>query len=192
MSAPSIIMCVGREYYSLKDVIDEYSQLGTSKRISMTSIPQGLVRGESKVFIAHPDAIIKVTAKGRTIADLVYEMYAEGATWEHSIFLEIIDGLLDKPYWTGEELQPGDFVPDDMLWISIMLSAMDPVIYTYLVKTYELEFCMGIIGFSPFSEIQLVLPDDVEDLPDNLRDLEPYINSGVIQPVHVSYTEDSN
>lgn len=190
MEPASILMCVGKEHYALHEMLVEYKLMGPSKRIPLTTIPEGLIPLQSKIFISHPDAIIKVTAEGKTLADLA-EAIQEFGAWEYQAYEGIAERLAEKPFWTGEELNAEDYVPDDMLFIAQAMSALPTAYRNGLVEKFELEFCMGVVGYSHFTEIQLVLPGGVDELPEDMQHLEPLIEAGVIKPVWVEYEEDN-
>lgn len=188
MNVPSILMTVGRQFYKLYEYVDEARNDGVSKRIPVTAIPEGMIRGLSKILLAHPDAIVKVTADGKTLADLAYELYLldliTREQWE-----ELAANL--QPFWTGEDLKAGDYVPEQMLTITYALSKVPDKQHSDLIDQFGLEFCMGIFGWSPFTGFQLVLPNDNNDeLTDKLAHLQPLIDMGYVEPVHVVYEED--
>lgn len=53
------LMWVGRKYYTPETFIKEAIKMGVSKRIA--AVPQGIVLGETRVLLAHPDAAQIVT-----------------------------------------------------------------------------------------------------------------------------------
>lgn len=179
---PSILMTVGREHYKLHSLISEYSQQGVSKRIPKTAIPDGLVPQVSKIFIAHPDAILRVTVNGKTLNDLVVALVNLKVLTQVQID-EMED--LDKPYWSQNELNPYDFVPPNMLTISSALSTLSNPERAKVEDEFGIEYCMGIIGFAHVSSIQYVTKPDDDGLPDDLKHLEGYVT-----PVRVIHDED--
>ncbi len=184
---PSILMIAGRQYYKLWEYIEEAQDIGVSKRIPSKAIPEGMVPGLSKIFIAHPDAIVKVTAPDKTLEDLAHELFA-CETLTMAELAKLID--LDKPFWTGEELNPSDFVPESMLDISMALSKVEEPEYSHIVKEFGLQFCLGVVGYAHFEGIQVVLDKSEEDLPDDLEHLRPLVEFGYVQPVHVEYPDE--
>jgi hypothetical protein len=180
--ALSLLTIYGLEFYALHEVIEENEAYGVSKRIPITSIPEGLEKGASKIFCAHPHAIVRVTVEGKTLADLAYALLEEGfftlAQWNKLV-------ELDQPYWTGEELQPYDFVPESMLEISMALSKSEN--WKVLMDEFKIEFCMGVIGYTPFTGFQYIAGDNEDGLPPELEHLDGYI-----EPVHVVYKEDDD
>jgi hypothetical protein len=177
---PSLLVCYGLQNYRLWEVIEEAEAHGISKRIPLTAIPEGMVQGASKIFAAHPHAIIKVLAPGKGLEDLAYALLEEGVLTQVQ-FSNLVD--LEQPYWIGEELQPYDFVPESMLDIAMALSKSEH--WRDLVKAFEIEFCMGIIGYSPFSGFQYVLGKNDEGLPPELAHLDGYL-----EPVRIEYVDD--
>jgi len=175
---PSILMTVGRQYYTLAEFIDEAKEMGVSKRIAMTSIPEGLVPGISKVFIAHPDAIVKVTADGKCLADLAQEVLGE----------EYVSPDF-APYWEQEKIQPDEVIPEHMLTLTYAFSKLPAAEREKLITEYGLVFHMGVIGYTYFDGFQFVVPDGQEELPEEAQQLRPLVESGYVQPVHVTYVD---
>ena len=185
---PSLLMVAGRQHYKLHRFIDEAENYGVSKRISVQSIPEGLDQALSKIFIAHPRAIVKVTAEGKTLADLAYRLLEMGMLTQVQ-WAKLVD--LELPYWAGEELRPFDPVPECMLDITYALSQVEDDEHRELVKEFSLEFCLGIIGWSPFQGFQLVLPHGKSELPPDLEEaIGHHVASGYLEPVHVVYTTE--
>lgn len=183
--APSILVVYGRKHYKLQEMIEENEDIGVSKRLPSTAVPEGMQRGVSKILCAHPDAIVKVTAEGASLADLAYALLEEG-TLTQVQWSRLVE--LDQPYWTGEELEPYDFVPGSMLDVAMALSRSPN--RDKHVRTYGLEFCMGVAGYAPYSGVQLVMPDGKQDLPQEYKHLEPLIDTGEVEPVYVRYEND--
>jgi len=188
-SVPSLLVCIGKKYYKLYEVIREYKNDGISKRSPRKSVPRGLDKCLSKIFCAHPDAIIKVTTEGQTLHDLAYTLLTEGFLTEDQ-WDKLVE--LEKPYWTGEELQAGDFVPEGMLDITEAFSRLPDKRQAELTKELGLVFCMGVFGYAPFEGFQVVLRHDETELSEDLEDLQPLVDMGYVEPVHVHYTDDTD
>jgi hypothetical protein len=184
--APSLLMCVGRQHYSLAEFVEEAESHGLSKRIPVNSIPEGLVPGLSKIFVAHPDAIVKVRVSDRTLIGLACELVDLG-TLSQEKFADLVD--MEKPFWTGQELHADDFVPAGMLDITLALSKTSDEDRARLIHDYDLEFVMGVFGWSLFSGFQLVLPKGEGSLPQDLDHLDPLVDSGYVEMVHMEYDE---
>jgi hypothetical protein len=180
--APSLLMCVGRKFYKLYELVQEAENYGISKRIPITAIPEGMVRGLSKLLVAHPDAIVKVTAPGCTLQDLAWSLVDLGLLTQMQ-FAKLVD--LDVPFWTGNELKPYDFVPESMLDVAMALSMTNDEDHERLVKEFELEFCMGVVGYSFVTGIQYVTKPGEVGLPPELAHLEGYVD-----PVHIEYVDE--
>lgn len=171
MKVTSLLVCVGEKYYKLHQVINEYKRLGVSKRIAATSIPEGLQEGVSKVFVAHPRAIVNVSDPKtlRELADFLYQWHYVGMM--------------------------GDPLEEHMLSIAYALSELsekEPGVYANAESTFGLTYQMGIIGYAPFSGFQLVLKESETDLPTELDHMRPLVDAGVLELVHVVYEEGSN
>jgi len=192
MSEPiSLVMCVGREY-KLFALLDEYGRWGASKRIPVTNADLlGKIEfGKSRLFIAHPDAIVKVTDPQRTLLGLVIELCVQGYMSETRL-LEDTTAFLDFD-WENMKPQPGDEVPAPMLVVSCALSRLSSFnkeAYDMLVAKYKLKFLRGIVGWSYITRAEYVLPEGVTDVPDEHAHLLPFMEDGTITPVHVEYIE---
>jgi len=186
----SILVCVGESNYSLSDVMDEYRAIGVSKRLPLTNIPSGLVKGESKILVAHPKAIVRTTVSDKDMMELAYVLYDAGYISETD-YQNIVE--LPRPFWENEKLHSEDFVPVEMLTVTYALSTAsktNPEFYRDLLSNFGLEFCMGVIGYAPFSGVQVVLKNDEDDLPEELEHLRPLVEQGYVEMVHVAYTDD--
>lgn len=175
MVAPSLLICYGREYYKLHEVIEEIQELGVSKRIPLTSIPKDMERGVSKIFCAHPDAIIRMPA-GNVLA-LATELREAGLITAQ----QLVDVIEDSAWDDETHAQ----VPVTMLPMSIALSMASN--RAELIEVYSIEFCMGIFGYVPFSGFQYVTKEGEDQLPEQLDYLKGYV-----EPVKIIYEEDVN
>jgi hypothetical protein len=97
---------------------------------------------------------------------------------------------LDLPYWTGGELQAFDPVPESMLDIAVALSKLKAKRLRELTETFGLQFCQGIIGYSPFNGFQVVLDKEEQTLPEALSELAPLVDTGYVEMVHVVYADE--
>ena len=184
----SLLVCVGEEFYKLHELISEYEYLGVSKRISSKSIPVAVnnatfQQGTSKIFVAYQKAILKVTAQNKNLLDLAYILLEEGVLAQEEWFT-LCD--MQTPYWTGEELKPFDPVPICMLNISSGFSKLDDKRQAELIEEFKVEFCIGIIGYSPFNGFEYVTKPGETDLPDELSHLQ-----GFVEPVKMSYVDET-
>ena len=179
---PSALMCVGRKFYKLHEMVEEYKAMGISKRIPATSIPEGLVPLKSKLFVAHPDAIIRVTADDKTLMGLAMDLVDEG--------LLLPDDLTDitsveMDFWRDDTLQSEDYVPTPMLTLAMAYSRSEH--RDQHTKMYGIETCMGVVGYAYLDRIEYVVRDGEEELPENLAHLE-----GEIDLVSYTYEEDND
>lgn len=179
---PSLLMCVGRQYYTVESFIREAESMGPSKRIPVKSIPEGIVPMLSKIFCACPEAILKVTNEKFTLFDLAVHLVSSGVLSQKKLD-DMIE--LDEPYWQEKELPAESFVPEPMLDLAIAFSRLEGSDRKETMSMFGIETCMGIVGWSYIRALEYVLPDDVDQLPEELQHLEGYIT-----PVHVTYTED--
>lgn len=183
-TAVSLLMCVGEQYYKFHEFVDEAQVQGISKRIPLKGIPQGLVKYKSKIFVAHPKAILKVTTEGKTLHGLGFDLLTLGVLPEEQ-WHEMVD--LDAPYWTGTELSSQDIVPNCMYNIAYAFSKLDDRMSRRLVEEYGIEFCMGIFGYALFTGFELVLDRNEHDVPNDMKDMADLIESGYVEMVHVDY-----
>jgi hypothetical protein len=182
---PSILVCYGLEHYSnLAATINECRDQGISRKIPTTAIPQGMVSGMSKIFCAHPKAIMRVTKEGKSLSDVAYALFELEAMSEAAY---IKWTSLTEPFWTGAELKSSDFVPDNMLDLTYSFALLTDAEQKELVKEYGIEWCQGIFGYGIYDRVEFVLDDGETGLPDEYKHLE-----GLVTPVHVVYKDDSN
>lgn len=186
-SVPSLLVCVGKEHYKLHEVLAEYGDIGVSKRIPKTAIPEGMVKLVSKIFVAYPEAILKVTKEGSTLFDLALYLYEMGLlsdyTWD-----ELMDNRydnLDAAYWEEDKLNPEDFVPESMLQLASAFSKLLEDVRAEAIKEFGIKFQMGIVGYSYFQGFQYVVKPGEDGLPEDLAHLEGYV-----EPITCVYDED--
>lgn len=176
---PSILMVVGKEFYQLHEMVEEYKDMGISKRIPKTSIPDGLVPMKSKLFVSHPDAIIRVTVDGKTLMDLAIDLVDEGLLSVDE-FAEIVE--MDTDFWLNDELPSEDLVPSPMLTLAMAYSKSE--FKAHYLGAYGVETCMGVVGYGYLNRIEYVVRDGEEELPEDLAHLE-----GEIEPVSYTYED---
>lgn len=178
---PSALSWVGEDNYTFAQAVDESMSMGVSRRINLKGIPEGFVPGVSKIFLAHPKAIIRV-ARGN-LWELLYDLmllgYISAQVWEDLVDNEYEDKL---PYPT--KLEPYDFVPKDVGLAAYYVSKVTPAEYKHLDDKYKFTFSPGVFGYAPFGEFQYVLKPGESDLPKELQHLEGYV-----EPVMISYDE---
>lgn len=157
-TVPSVLCVWGREHYKLHELVEEAEQWGISKRIPITGVIEGLIPFSSKIFAAHPDAIVEVTRQGVSLAELAAELQCE---------------------------------PDSMM-LDLAIALSKSPERSMLIKEYLIEFTMGIVGYSPYTGTQVVVPHGTEEVPEEVKD---YVDRGVVEPVHIEYiteeTEDA-
>ena len=179
---PSILMCVGKQYYKLSEFVDEAERDGISKRIPTTNIPQGLVPYVSKIFVAHPDSIIRTKAEGKTLSELASRLLEIG-TLPYLSFIDIPE--IYSPYWQNEKILSYEFVPACILDLALALDRCEDKVRDKLIEEFGIEFCMGIFGYSYIQSLVYIAKEGEEELPEKLVDQEGYV-----QPIHVVHLKD--
>lgn len=188
---PSLLVYVGAEHYTVGDVLREYATDGVSKRIPLNGVIDGLIPGQSLILVAHPKAILKVTAPGLTLFNLAGDLFDDdalpGITTLDELYALADD--LNTEFWSYSALEPDDFIPENMLFLASALG--DYPGKSKLEDKYSIVYCGGIIGYSYFTGYQLVVPNGKEELPALWQDkLGGMIDSGTVELVHVNYVED--
>ena len=143
-----IIMWVGEEHYTVGSFIREAEQMGVSKRIPRTAIPEGIVPGQSRILIKHRKAIVHGDLDG-LLRKLDEAMYLSHVT-----------------------------LPEDMITLVVFLEVLQEkefAIWQELVEGYNLTWTSGVIGYSYITSIQYIASDDEEELPEDLQHLEGYV-----------------
>lgn len=171
-----VLLHIGLEY-SVPQYLVEAEEMGASKRISLTSIPDRLVPGVSKLFLWHSHAIPMVTADGLTMVDLVVDLQERG----------ILDGELDPEEfeWNPTDwLLPADFVPPGMLEVTCAIQR-DRKIRQEIEDQYRIKWQGGVICFTILGKLRYILKADETDLPDHLQ---PYRH--LIDAVRVVRVDD--
>jgi len=144
-----VIMWAGEEHYTVGSFIREAEQMGVSKRIPATAIPEGIIPGQSRILIKHRQAIVQ-----GMLDELVLEL---AYTYDLPDEYAVADGMLRLVM----------FLED--------LKVSDPVAWESLVEIYELTWTSGVIGYSYITSIQYVAQDFEDDLPEELSHLEGYV-----------------
>jgi hypothetical protein len=174
-------MWMGEDNYSVAEAHLENKTLGVSKRIPLTSVPEGILPGFSRIFIAHKKAILVVRAEGKTIWDLLTRMF------ELEILEQVEGGDVeyheDREYNPGEELLPGDYVPEGMLRMVIVLDLVEAKVRRELVKEFEIEFRPGIIGYGYITGLQYILREGETEVPAEIAHIDG------VEAVRVEYED---
>jgi hypothetical protein len=176
---PSVIMVVGKKYYEFHEAIYEYREIGISKRIGKKNIPEGLVPFKSKLFVAHPDAIVLVGNENYGLVDLAMDLCNESLF--SAMKLEDI-GMLEMDMGKIHDLKAEDPVPDAMLYLAEAYSRSEN--RAALQSNYEIETKMGVFGYAYLQRIEYVVRPGETEVPEDLAHLD-------IVPVHYEY-EDEN
>jgi hypothetical protein len=168
--ATDIIMWVGEEHYTVREFIEEAKQMGVSKRIPRTAIPEGIVPGESRIFIKHHKAIVHCN-------DLVGLGEELGIPIEQDI---------------EDSLDPDTPLPENMLRLVMELDEIrsdSHELYDAIAGelSYDVWYSPGVIGYSYITGLQYVAYDDEDDLPENLQHM-----SHLVEPVRVVYDESNS
>lgn len=192
--ATSLVTVFGTDNYELHHAIDESYTQGMARRVPPTFIPEGMIIGESKIFGAHPHAIVVVRATDRTLYELAEELalgdrggklYTE-LYESHKIMQEDIDSL---EAWAESRMGESPVeCPYLMTLIAYELSKSPN--RSELIKKYGIEFYQGIFGYSPFTGFRLVLANNVTELPKEYEHLLPAIEAGIVQVSYVRYKDE--
>lgn len=173
---PSLIMCVGRKFYKLHEMVEEYQLMGISKRISITSLPEGVKPLESKIFVAHPDAIVQVGPEF-LLFDLARMLYDEGLLTQEEV--EEV-GIYD---WVMPDFEPTTEVPRPMLTLALALSkSPNKSMYD---AAYHIKYIQGIVGFAYLERLEYVAREGETELPAQYAHLEDEV-----EVVKYTYPED--
>lgn len=166
--AVDIIMWAGEDNYSVSQFIEEANRMGVSKRIPITSIPEGIIPNVSRLFIKHRKAITKSPKYIALVTELqllgVYELYAVRADDMEDLYGDnlLVTMALEK---LREEQYPK---------------------WKRLVEVYEVTWEAGVIGYTYITNLQYVVHDHEEGLPEEIEHLEDYI-----EPVRIEYADNS-
>lgn len=171
-------MFIGQDNYSVADATHEYERMGFSKRLPLSSIPEGILPGVSRFFAAHMKAIIHVTTEGKTLKDLVDRMWELNLLGETKGIVEIIEGW-DPP----EELMPNDMVPEGMLALVIAYEEAPGKDRAALHREFGIKRTPGIFGWSYIANLRYICKEDEDELPEDLQ------NIAFLEPVKVVYED---
>lgn len=163
----SILMCVGKSFYELHEMVEEYQDMGISKRLPITSIPDGLIPYKSKLFVAHPDAIIRVTVDGKTLLDLALDLADEELLTADEVY-EIT--MMEEDFWFSDDLNSEDPIPEPMLTLALAYSRSQHK--AHYIGAYGVETCMGVVGYAYMDRLEYVVRDGEETLPEELAHLD--------------------
>ena len=172
----SILMCVGEQSYKLHEFVFEAMEQGISKRTPVTSIPTTLVPGVSKIFVAHPKAMVYTKDISGLFLHLYELDYIDEQTYDKYA------GLLYLNEFDFGDIRPEMYVPEYMLDIAMSLSMMSDADRKATEDQFQITYGFGVFGYAPFEEVQYVLPSSVDELPEEVAHLEKFI-----RPVHVAY-----
>ena len=174
---------VGKESYPWPhDFIEEARVQGVSLAVSKASIPD-YDPGKTRLALAHPRAIVTVTADRMILADLAIELvreYVVGScvepTPEHRAELiarwsdpgEPLEWDLAYAY---DKLMVVESDQDGIKWANTLAmcfwlrEADKKKDLKRLEKKYGIEYQIGWLGFTFLTNIQYVARDDEEELP---------------------------
>ena len=158
--AVDLLLHVGLEY-SVPQYLAEAEEMGVSKRISITSIPERLVPSVSKVFLWHSQAIPFVTAPGKTMVDLVADLQVRR-------LLDMDFDPEDFDWSPSDWLLPDDYVPPGTLQVTCAIQ-QNREVWTKLNEEYKLKWQGGCVAYSVIGKIRYILKDDETDIPEYLH-----------------------
>lgn len=164
------LMMVGKEHYTVPQFISEAKTWGVSKRIPVTSLPEGLVPGISRLILWHPQAIPVIGAAGKTLRDLACALIEQGCLAQ-AMVKEIME---DGPTNTGT------------LELTCAFWRAQKEIQETITLALDLTWQGGVFGYTYLQDPRVVLPKGIEDLPEKLKHLE-----GKVSLIHVAYEEET-
>jgi len=171
-SKPSdLLMWVGEEHYpEPEDFAAECMRQGLSKRIALNNIPEGIVPGQSRLFVIHPRAGLALESD-YTLQELHDALSGLGS--------ELVQVWLQdwnrNPSWVCRQIWKYSAESVD----ASMLAALG------LLVEFEAKLVPAIFGYVYLTGTQYVCKEGEEDVPKQLR------GKGV-EPVRVIYDEEEN
>lgn len=171
-----ILMHVGL-VYDVPRYINETMLYGASKRISLSSIPEGLVPGVSFLYLWHSHVIPFVTSEEHTFRELVEEL----------LDLDLLYQPLDEEdlEWAARpELSSSDPVPPGILAVTCAIQEnIDHRLW--LQEKYGIRWQGGVFLSTPLGKLRYILKKDETELPEHLQ---PYAH--LIDAVRVVRVDD--
>jgi hypothetical protein len=144
----------------------------------MTSIPEGLIPGVSRMFLWHSHAIPIVQAPNLSMVDLAKELIERG----------LLDTDFDPEDFTWNPadwaLLPDDYVPPGTLQVTCAVQR-DRKLRSHLEEKYLIKWQGGVICYVPIGKLRYILKKDETDLPEHLQ---PYRH--LIDAVRVVRVDD--
>ncbi|KPL21849.1 MAG: hypothetical protein AMJ93_08605 [Anaerolineae bacterium SM23_84] len=171
--ASDLLMWVGATYYpTSEDFASECIHQGLSKRTAITSVPEGIVNGVSRLFLIHPWACLTVDEEnGHTLE----ELHDRLESLDNPLISEWLQDWDRNPAWVIRQIieKTSKEPPAQEPWYEA----------TMIIEDCGVIFTPGVFGFSYITGMQYVVSKGETDLPDELKDRG-------IEPVRVVYDEE--
>lgn len=141
VEAVDLLMWVGRSYYSVDSFINESRRMGVCKRVPM--LPRGTVKGKSRVFLAHPDAIKRIG--GKTFPGVFAYFTVQGISYVVKPGVDIPEALKERGVEKWEYVEGGFGFSDERGCGSLAIGG------TYLLSEEDMEKCRDLANSTTLS-----------------------------------------
>jgi len=148
MEAYDLIMWAGEEHYTVGEFIREAEQMGVSKRISRTSIPEGVVPGKSRLLIKHRYAIVNSPRLDELVERTGLNLVMPDDMLKLTIALEDLRDDHDQEYFAEWQI---------------------------LVDEFDITWSPGVIGYTILTGVQYVAHEHETALPEDLAHMDNLI-----------------
>ncbi len=149
-----LLMWVGTQY-TVSEFIREAKRMGVSKRISKTSIPEGIVSGKSKLLIKHRHAIVNSPRLDELADQAGLRLRMPDDMLKLTIALEDLRDFNHQEYFQEWQI---------------------------LVKDFEITWSPGVIGYTTITGVQYVAKPTEQGLPEDLAHMDDLIEPVRIIP----------
>lgn len=174
-----LLMQVGADNYTIPQFEAEARRDGVSKRIAITSVPEGIVPGVSRLFLWHPQAI-PLTSKGYLA--LVNSLVGDGLLDQ-----DVYDNLTEEEesWCPSDYLLPDDFVPARVLEVTRALHNAPPKVRASYEEFFEINWQGGVFMYTILGNLEYVVRKGETDVPDDVARL-----GNIVKAVRVRYVND--
>lgn len=150
-----LLMWVGTDQYTVSEFIREAQQMGVSKRISRTAIPEGVVPGKSKLLIKHRAAIVNSPRLDELAEQTGLNLQMPEDMLKLTIALEDLRDFNHQEYFQEWQI---------------------------LVKDFEITWSPGVIGYTTITGVQYVAHEHEDELPEDLAHMDNLIEPIRVMP----------